>query len=345
VKETAGKRELLLCLLLSIAFSVFVCFVSDRILNRQARRAEAIEMELAILNGQPFHESGNLTYMPAFQNRLLFPVLLKLGSILGVFSLAGWYVFWRLFTALAMFFAFSQVLRSIGAGIKLTGAGMLSLAYCLVFTFSLPLVLTSDFPDAMFTCLFVLASLQRKRWLLLVLAVIAAANRESAAFAGVIWFFIYGLNKERRIDLRESGFAALVSICSYATALLLRYELGGWQAINSHTQLLALRTNLFVVGQFLQHPLSPFTWLGLTLCMITPFVLWIFLNRQVLTFVQKRVLLAAGTIALASLIFGIISELRIFIPSIVLLLIVSVWAETTAALANASKTRVDSLQG
>jgi hypothetical protein len=329
VKPTdAWIRELLLCLLLSIALSIFICFVSDQMLNRQARRAEAIAMELAILNGQSFHESGNLTYMPSFQNRILFPVLLKLGSSLNIFSIAGWYVFCRLLSALAMFFVFWYVLRfNTGAGVKLTGAGMLSLTYCLVFTFSLPLVLTSDFPDAMFTSLFVLATLRRRRWLLLVLAIVAAANRESAAFAGVIWFFVYGINRERRIDILESGYAALVSICSFATVLLLRYELGGWKAISLHTQPLGISTNLFMIGQFFQHPFAPFTWVSLLLSMITPFILWIFYNRLALTATQKRLLLAAVAIAIVTPIFGIISELRIFIPAIVLLLIVAVWAE------------------
>jgi len=335
VKPTAAwKSELLLCLLLSLALSVFVCFVSDRLLNRQARRSEAIEMELAILNGQPFHESGNLTYMPAFQNRILFPALLKLGSRLGIFTVAGWYVFVRLLSALAMFFAFWYVLRiNTGAGVKLTGAGLLSLAYCLVFTFSLPLVLTSDFPDAMFACLFVFAALQRRRWLLLLLSVVAATNRESAAFAGVIWFFLYGIKRERRIDIRESGFAALVSVCSYATTLLLRYELGGWKAIG-HTQSPGFKTNIFLLSQYVQHPLAPFSGLSLILCMITPFVLWIFYNRRALTTVQKRLLLASVAIAAASLIFGIVSEPRIFIPSVVLLLIVAVWAEATSESVN-----------
>ena len=324
----AWTRELLSCLLLSLAFSIFICFVSDQILNRKARRTEAIAMELAILDGQPFHEAGNLTYVPAFQNRILFPAFLKLGSRIGIFSAAGWYDFWRLVSALAMFVVLWYVLRiNTGANLKLTGAGMLSLAYCLVFTFSLPLVLTSDFPDAMFTSLFVLASLQHKRWLLLILAIVAAANRESAAFAGIIWFFLYGINRDRRTSLLESGYAALVSICSYATALLLRYEFGGSKAISSHTQLLAFKTNLFLLSQFFQHPLAPFSWLSLNLCMITPFVLWIFYNRQRLTTVQKKLLLACVATATASLIFGIISEPRIFIPSSVVLVRVSVWAE------------------
>lgn len=329
MKPTAAWiKELVFCLLLSMAFSIFVCFVSDQVLNRQARRAEAVEMELAILAGQPFHEAGNLTYVPAFQNRILFPALLRLGSRLGIFTVAGWYVFWRLCSALAMFFVFWYVLRiNTGANLKLTGAGMLSLAYCLVFTFSLPLVLTSDFPDAMFTSLFVLAALRHKRWLLLILGVVAATNRESAAFAGVIWFFLYGINGKRRIDILESGYAALVSICSYAATLLLRYELGGWKAISSHTQLPGIKTNLFLLGEFFQHPFAPFSWLSLELCMIAPFVLWIFYNQKILTTVQERLLQASVVIALISLIFGIISEPRIFIPAIVLLVIVAVWAE------------------
>jgi len=104
-------KELLLCLSLSVVFEIFVCYESDKILNRQERRAEAVEMELAILNGQPFHDLGNLTYQPAFQNRLLFPLLLRTGIRAGVFSPAGWYVLLRLISAIALFTTFWFVLR------------------------------------------------------------------------------------------------------------------------------------------------------------------------------------------------------------------------------------------
>jgi hypothetical protein len=326
--NNVGRFELLLCIVLSISLSIFVCLASDRFFNRESRRAEAIEMELAILTGSDFHESGNLTYMPAFQNRILFPLLLRAGASLGIFTLAGWYALLRLFSAFAMFFTFWWVLRfGAGAGIKLAATGLLMLAYCLVFTLSLPLVLTSDFPDAMFTALLIFAAVRHRGWLLLAISLVAAANRESAAFAGIIWFSLHGVGEKWRIKFGEAAFAILVSVLSYSTVLMLRYGFGGPRAVASNTQVFTIKTNLYLAGQYLLHPLSPFAWPSLIACMVAPCVLWLIVNRQAIAAKQLRLLGAAGAIAIASLFFGIISEPRIFIPAVVLLIFAAVWVE------------------
>ena len=132
-------RELLVCFLLSTTLGIFVCSASDKILNRQDQRPESIEMERAILRGQPFYNSGRMTYIAPWQNRILFPAVLELGIHLGVFTAAGWYVFLRLFFSVAMFATFWLALRmNVQAELKLAGAGLMMLAYCLVSAFSSP---------------------------------------------------------------------------------------------------------------------------------------------------------------------------------------------------------------
>ncbi|HZS48866.1 MAG TPA: hypothetical protein VFC63_27585 [Blastocatellia bacterium] len=277
------KKEWPVCILLSVAFGIFVCTASNKALNRQDHRSESVEMEHNILRGQPFHHGAKLIYVPAWQNRILFPALLELGTRLGVLTPSGWYLLIRLLISIAMFTSFWLVLRSDAqAEIKLASAGLLLLAYNLVITFMSATEMTSDFPEAIFAAFFIAASLRRKRVVLLVLSVIAAANRESAAFAGVIWFFLYAIDERRKINWRETGYAALVSICSYGTAIAIRYAFGGAQAVKSKTQILMLKGNYDSVKDFLSHP-TPFSWVGLIFCFLVPDLLWIAANRKSLT--------------------------------------------------------------
>jgi len=321
------KKELLVCLLLSIAFGIFVCTASNKLDNREAHRTEAVELERAIFRGQSFHSAGRLVYMPPWQNRVLFPALLEMGIRLGIFGADGWYLLLRFLLSIAMFAAFWFALSTnIGAGFKLAGIGLLLLAYGLVCTFESSLGMTSDFPDAMFTTFFIVVSLRRKRLLLFILSIVAATNRESSAFAGVIWFFLYAVDENRKINWREAGYAAFVSISSYASVIALRFIFGGAQAIKSDTQYLPFRNNYYQIKTFITHP-TPFSWVGLMLCMMLPSIIWIISNRSLLTFIHKRLLASACVIAAISVVFGNIGVPRIFIPSLMLTIFVAVWAE------------------
>src|SRR5258708_7911529 len=245
-KPTRWKKELLICLLLSIAFGIFVCSASEKMLNRQDYRQESMEMERAILRGQPFHSSGHVVYAAPWQNRILFPAILELGIHLGIFTPTGWYLLLRLLFCVAMFAVFWLTLRTNAlADFKLAGAGMLLLAYCFVLTFTTPYGMTSDFPDAMFAAIFIVLSLRRKRWLLLIVSILAAANRESSAFAGVIWFFMYGVDDNRKINWKEVCYSALVSITSLIFVFVLRYGFGGSKAIGAGTQRTPFRVNFY----------------------------------------------------------------------------------------------------
>src|SRR5262249_7918749 len=147
---------------------------------------------------------------------------------------------------------------------------------------------------------FITLALRRKSWLLLAVSIIAASNREASAFAGVIWFFLYGIDKDKKINWRESIFAGLVSICSYACAYGLRFIFGGTRAINSHTQSFTYRGTYFNIRNFILHP-TPFAWPGLLFCIALPSALLIIANRETMTLIQKRLLMAAGAIAAISI--------------------------------------------
>jgi hypothetical protein len=321
-----SRKELLAVLLLSVTFGLFTCLVSNQMLNRQHQLQGSVEMERAILRGQPF-EMGKLVYVPPWQNRILFPALLELVIHVGILSAGGWYLIIRLAFSIAMFATFWVTLRlGAAASPKLASVGLLMLSYSLVMTFTNPYPISFDLPEVMFMAILVFAVLRHERLLLLVVCMVAAANRESAAFAGIIWFFLYAWGRNRKINWREAAYAALVSICSYGSALALRFAFGGMKAVQSNTQILTIKKNYDGLSYYLHHP-TQLSYMVMLFCMLLPCAIWIAFNRESLALAHRRLLWAAGLMALISLFFGSLFEPRTFTPALILMIFVAVNAE------------------
>jgi len=338
-KRIIWKKELPICLLLSIIFGVYVTSASEKMNNRQDYRSEMVQMERDILHGRPFTIGGITIRMVPWQNRVMFPALLELCIRLGIFTANGWYLLLRFSTCILMFAVFWFLLRAdAGAELKIAGAGMLYLAYGFVITFVSRYSMSFEFPEAMFMAIFIAAALRRKFLLLFIVCIVASANRESSAFAGVYWFFLYGLDELRKVNrrkinlaglfpaFREVGYAALISICSYGSALLLRYVFGGKQAIGSRTQAITVLVNYNAVKDLIRHP-TPLSWLGLILCLTVPCAMWIYSNREYLIPAHRNLLLAACVTAAISSVFGSVPEPRTYIPAIIPMIFVAVWLE------------------
>ena len=73
MKGRVRLEEVGLCMTLCTVLAVIVCFVSNNVFTRPLLRGEAVEMQFAILRGEPFLEYGVPRYMPAFQNRIFLP--------------------------------------------------------------------------------------------------------------------------------------------------------------------------------------------------------------------------------------------------------------------------------
>jgi hypothetical protein len=71
LKSSDLTKEILVCLSLSIAFGIFVCALSNKLVSRQDRRSESVEMERNILRGLPFHHAGWFYSDPDFLTLLL----------------------------------------------------------------------------------------------------------------------------------------------------------------------------------------------------------------------------------------------------------------------------------
>ena len=325
-------QEVIWVVLLSLSLSIALCFVSNNLSGRFELRGKNIQNHFAILAGQPGdYGFPQPLYLPAFQNRILFPALLRGASSIKLFSVPQWYLLLRLLTAVAMFATFYATLRRYGGcDPRLASLGTGWLAYVLLFTFNHPYEHTSDFPDAFFITLMLACVLSNRLLPLLLVCVFAATNRESAAFGGVLWAVVHGLpndwSKLRGIKSAYGGVrwnavlgGGFVSVVTYATVIGLRYAFGGAKAIARSGQTLTGWTELKQSLISVIHSPTPSSWPLLAFAMIVPLTGWIMTNRPYCVGEDRRVVTAGLLIGFVTVLFGLVHELRVFIPSLVLL--------------------------
>jgi hypothetical protein len=322
------------CVVLALSFAICTNFVSSTMGGRFAHMNETVQNQRNILAGRPTLLDGQPTIIPQFYNRILFPALFSLVSRTGISHRDTQnYLFTRFLNVFALFLTFLLVVkRALGADFRIavTGAGMLMYVY--IFTFNHGWEITSDYFDGIFTCLFLLLALERKRALLFAVAILASFNRESSAFAGIIWFFLYGFTLSRRIRWRETLYAASLCVSSYAAVIGIRLAvLGARDTFGSQGQVMlgpAFWWQLF--AQFLHHP-SASGWPVLACAMLTPVLWWTWSNRGYMQETQARLLYADALIWAITCFWGKMDELRIFIPAVTILVFTCVWLEVLRA--------------
>jgi hypothetical protein len=309
--------------ILSICFSILVCFVSTSLHPRFIHHKETVQAQIDILKGKYIVIDGEIRELPWHQNRILFPLMLKYISKLPALSVSQWYLFLRFCTAILAFFTFWFLLIKIGlAHVKIAAMGMGYLAYALIFSFNHGWEHTSDFFDIFFITLFLWTALRRYRLLLVLTTIFASLNRESAMFSGVLWFFLYcNRGKGLKSRLMETLFALFLTISSYCTIMILRYSLGKVTFAESQIFTLALLPSVIKAG--LAH-FSFSSWIALIVAMFLPLILWILGNYKSILSQHIHLLMAAIAITLISNVFGLANELRIFLPTMVILIFVAV---------------------
>lgn len=314
-----GKRDLRfhVPLVLCLGFLLFYC--SANINSRDKHRGESINKEMMIVEGRSYVLLGQEYYFPEFQNRVIFALSLNALSRVPLFSLEGWYLLLRIIFSAAGLLLFYYACRFAGgcsADLSLVGCG--ALVYGMVLSFNHQWEHPTDFLDVIFFSLFILLTIKKKGLILLVVALVAAASRESCVFAGLIWAIVNGLEKQRwsaRIKIAAFGF--IVSVLSYGAVLGLRYWFGGQRAL-ARLETVALPKQVDSLLENLSHP-SPFVWPVLAVMIVALPVLWILHNREHVKPVDHRLLLAAELVTVLSMMHAAWYELRAFIPSIVLL--------------------------
>lgn len=318
-------RLLLAGIVLACSFAVGTTFVSNNLHPRFEHRAETIEQQFAILQGRPYLLDGVRTYFPEFQNRILFPLLFAVTAQSRIGSISQEYLVLRLLTATLAFLVFWHLLTAVGGvSLRVAAVGMGMLAYVLIFTFNHGWEHPTDYLDVIMASLFVWVCLAHRRLAAVGLALLAAANRESAPFIGVIWFALYGMGPDRKPQYKEIAFAAGLVVLAYGMVLSIRYALGGTAALAPQTTAIVWLGDF--IGEFIARP-SPSGWPVLLVAMVAPLALWLWVDREWMGPTEKRLLLAGVAIALIAPLFGIVKELRFFIPAAVPLIYTACCAE------------------
>lgn len=255
--------------------------------------------------------AGEALY-PEFQNRILSPLLLSFCRWLLPESIADrsvWYLV-RFLAAGAGFLALYVVVLASSASRLRALVAVVLVAYAYLWTpMTHPWEYTSDFFDIMFTALMVHFILAEGWIALLPLVVLAAANRESATFAGLLWIAVtamrYGVNPARWARFLPG--VVFIAI-AFATVYGLRYGLSRQFNPYQHLGIITFFKHLHVL-------LHPTGILPMVFACLLVFGFALIRIPRPWTADQRGLLMAALACAGIGGIFGIAAELRVFLPT------------------------------
>jgi hypothetical protein len=300
---------------LALALAVIVSTVSHFIGDRYANRAVTVNQQLAILERQPFIDiNGQVGDVPEFRNRILVPALTRMIITVSRRPPVEAYFAARVLCAFAMFVVVGWYTSE---GSRRAVLPLLSvLALILVASFNHPLEFPSDFLDVLFTTVFLYAARSRRMAVAIGAALIGVMARESAAFAGIIWWFCADGPRGKRA---LASVALIVLALAATTALRYEFHLAGGSVFNS----VAVQGSLQSVGRSLFTSPAPQLWsVGLVAIAI---LLWYWLDLAgSWSPVDGAAIRAAAAILAVTLVFGVVHELRIYMPVITCMLLAGV---------------------
>jgi len=301
-------------IILAFALATAVCFVSNNLNARLHHRDEVVSQQLALLSRSPLIFDGRPSDLPELRNRILFPaVMVSLAHVSGLNDREAFLAL-RWLTATGCFLLlwwFSLSVAHTDIPIAILAAAVLALFF--VLSFNHPWEHPTDFPDASMIILATWAAHKRRIWVALLLTLVGAANRESAAFAGVIWVAVTAFDMATpawRSIARGAGLA--LAAMAMTTALRLAWGLPGSRTTNS----------LFggdndiprMVNVAVTHPFM--SWAMMLVASLIPIgVLAAFYWRSYVA-EGRRIMIAGFLIGLGSLLIGSPDEIRILIPCV-----------------------------
>ena len=154
-----------------------------------------------------------------------------------------------------------------------------------------------------------LASLSNRFLLALGLALLFATNRESAAFIGIIWIVLAA--RSTWPTPRRLFEGLFISALSYAVSIALRYYIAGSSSIKNYfVPFTNVRRLLSALEQF-----DPLSWLALLLSLFAIMSISISYGNAL----ARRFVALAAVLAVAALLYGLINEIRVFLPSLLML--------------------------
>jgi hypothetical protein len=302
--------------LLAGALAVVASTVSHFLAPRYASRASVADQQLAILERRPFVEPGGRAGdVPEFRNRILVPAALAATITITRLSPVTAYFAVRVACAFAMFLLVGwYVSRQMPPAALLPALAVLAL--CLVISFNHPYEFPSDYLDVLFTTIFVVAARSRGRLLALIAAAIGATARESAAFSGVIWWFCAADPPARRAAY--AGLLALVAM-AVTTGMRVIFHLPGASIFNS----IAIQGSAGTITRTFVTDPGPRIWIIGIGVMAVLLYYWLETARE-WTSSDPRTIKAAAVVLVVTLVFGVIHELRIYMPVITCVLLAGV---------------------
>ena len=301
------RADAAILLVWALALGLIVAAVSLNL--RASTRLDTLHNLSAVLHGEPFKTGDTFHTDLPFYNRLLFPLIHHvLSRWLPIASENQWYVLLRITAFQVAFFAFGlSCALGLGAGRNATGFAMTLLAVATVVSFNFPWEEPSDALDLMMCALGTWAALRQRFLACLALSIVFAANRESATFLGVIWFTL-AMSRERWLRPAIEGGA--ICVLSYGTSYGLKMALGP----ASRPNWVVPWTNL----ERLKEAMLTFNPLGWLSMLAATLLLLVVCADPRLT-QARRFLMLAVLLALASLVYGLANELRIFLPTFTML--------------------------
>jgi len=292
---------------LVVGLALVVAWVSLEM--RIGTRADTIHNMSNILHGRPLAFGEAHSTVHPFYNRILFPSLLLAASHgIGLLSEGQWYILLRLLSCIFGLGAFAWVCRhALRASTTRVQFATAMMALSTIAAFAYPWEDPTDVIDLGAQALAVAAALSGRFALCLAIALVFAANRESAAYAGVIWFV---LAPGPRSLPRRAVETIVICVASYALALELRslisdFHARNWWALPHNIEaLIAAVRSLAIVG-----------WLGVLAGVTLFFAACVDLGTPL----ARKLVALAGLFAVAGLIFGWVEDVRVFLPCFVML--------------------------
>jgi hypothetical protein len=278
---------------------------------RLASRADTLHNLSAILRGQNFHFGEYVGPVTPFYNRIMFPLIHQgLFHLLPTISAERWYLLLRIVSFQIAFVVFTLAcVRALKPSYRdyCLAAALLALSF--IVSFNYPWEEPSDALDTVALSAGALASLSNRFLLALGLALLFATNRESAAFIGIIWIVLADGSTWPTVRRLFEGL--LISTLSYAVSIALRYYIAGPSSIKNHfVPFVNVRRLLSALEQF-----DPLSWVALLLSLFAIMLISISYNNAL----ARRFVALAAILAVPTFLYGLINEIRVFLPSLLML--------------------------
>jgi hypothetical protein len=317
--------------ILSFLCALLVFYVSENLSLRQRDKERSIEMQEAIYAGRAFYYApDNPVYTAQLYNRQMFPTSLHmLERHAGVKRETAFFLLNLGFEVLCftgLYVLVTGVFRGAFRTV-LTAQALLALGFLATFTYGYKH--STEHLDAFF--FIVLSGLALARWRASFLAVVilASCNRESAVFAGVLWFFLW-----KKSGMREVLFSVCVCLAAIAAVVGMRYASAG-NILGKDSFALPFVYQQLWFGSIPEKFFSlweniryPFSWIYMVAAMFVPGMLWAWSLRGRFDSMERSLIQANLCLFGLTCALGMVDEPRIFVPSLALLLVTAARAES-----------------